>query len=348
MKTLLSLVLLFTANPGLAAAPAEAVAVMSGKKVYDYFCYQCHAYAGDAHTLAARFLDPPPRDFTKADPRVLTRERMMAAVTDGRPSTGMKSFSRVLDQNSRAAVVDYIRREFMNGTAAPGMYHTEANGWPDHRRKYGRAYPFATGAIATDTLAAELTEDELIGRELFQSSCMSCHDQGIVRDEGAIWRARASSYPRRHYDHRLGPWDAVTSATPYQRHDRVPAMSSQQENVSRGQRIFLDNCAFCHGADGTGKNWIGSFLEPPAADLTGSRLAAYPAADIRNAILMGVPGSTMPAWRGLLDSSQMDDLVAYLNTNVLGTGTAGNAGEEKTTINRLAFPQKPAWNRRQK
>ena len=36
----------------------------------------------------------------------------------------------------------------------------------------------------------------------------------------------------------------------------------------RGQALFQENCAFCHAADGTGRNWIGSFLQPHPRDLT--------------------------------------------------------------------------------
>jgi cytochrome c oxidase cbb3-type subunit 3 len=309
-----------------ASAPADTTRPGEpghGKGLYDYYCYQCHAYAGTGDTLAARYLNPPPRDFTGSDPGVLTRSRMLQAVTDGRPGTAMKSFARVLDPLDRDAVVDYIRQEFMTGEPSAGRYHTTENGWPDHREKYALAYPFAIGEIATDRPVSAMSDEERSGFELFRTSCVSCHDRGKVENEGPVWRARASSYPRRHYDHRLGPWDAETSATPYQRHDVAPDVSGEPAAVQAGQQVFLDNCAFCHGADGTGKNWIGSFLDPPAADLTGLRIASWPPDRLRQAILAGVPGGTMPAWRGLLDERQLSNLLAYLNSHVVGHALAG-------------------------
>jgi len=328
----------------LLTGAAVAADLQVGKKAYDYFCYQCHAYAGTGQTLAARYLQPPPRDFTSADPGVLTRERMLTAVTSGRDGTAMESFSRVLDEAQRDAVVDYIRAEFMSGNPAPGRYHTPENGWADHEVKYGPAYPFANGEIATDTPVEQLDDNQRIGLELFRTSCVSCHDKAKVNDEGVIWRARSSSYPRRHYDHRLGPWDAETSATPYQRHDMPPDVNGRSELVQSGQQVFLDNCAFCHGADGTGKNWIGSFMEPPAADLTAPRYAAWAPETLRAAIMSGKPGSTMPAWRGLLDENQLAHLLAYLDEVVIGAGEGPDSPQAAGT-ERAPAPGTPSWTR---
>jgi len=328
-----------TANSTLTAAQP------TGKKAYDYFCYQCHAYAGTGKTLAARYLDPPPRDFTSADPSVLTRERMLLAITEGRKSTGMKSFSRVLDEEARESVVDYIRDEFMSGKPSPGRYHTAENGWPGHHEKYSLAYPFAEGEIATDTPLSQLDEKQRLGLTLFRTSCMACHDRAKVDNMGTIWRARASSYPRRHYDHRQGPWDAVTSATPYHKHDKVPDVSSYSPQVQLGQQVFLQNCAFCHAADGSGKNWIGSFMEPPAADLTSARIAAWSEVTLREVILTGVPGGTMPAWRGLLDEQQMGLLLAYMREGFLGDKPASAAGVEQAESITIRPTNRPHWKK---
>jgi len=346
LKSLKTLQLLTLACYLLGVTFAFASSQSKGKKAYDYFCYQCHAYAGTGKTLAARYLDPPPRDFTSADPSILTRELMLQAITEGRQSTGMKSFSRVLDEATRESVVAYIRDEFMSGKPAPGRYHTRENGWPGHHEKYSSAYPFAEGEIATDTPLSQLNDNQRAGLVLFRTSCVACHDRAKVDNIGVIWRARASSYPRRHYDHRIGPVDAETSATPYHKHDKVPDVSSHKSEVQRGQQIFLDNCAFCHAADGSGKNWIGSFTEPPAADLTSARIAGWSEQTLRAVILSGVPGGTMPAWRGLLDEEQMGLLLAYLVEIVQGSGgaSATDAAQAKSTTTRAS--DRPRWEKK--
>ncbi len=78
------------------------------KAVYNFYCYQCHAYAGDARTLASTFLDPKPRNFTATDPQQLRRGQMVDAITHGRAGTAMVSFSDVLDGQEIEAVVDFI------------------------------------------------------------------------------------------------------------------------------------------------------------------------------------------------------------------------------------------------
>lgn len=293
----------------VAAAPAPAAG--PGKAAYDFYCYQCHGYAGDGRTLAARNLSPPPRDFTSADPEQLTRERMLAAVTKGRPGTAMVSFAAVLSADERGAVVDYIRRAFMSGAPREGRYHTAANGWPDHDR-YRAAYPFATGEIPLDAAADKLTQEQQRGRAMYFDACITCHDQPARESSEPIWDPRPVSYPRGDYSHRAP--DAVSQASYYAAHDRRPALpASAGADVLRGERLFQDNCAFCHGADGSGRNWIGDFMEPKARDLAEPGVVAGrsdPA--LRAVIRNGIRGSFMPAWRHVLEPRQIDDLMAYL------------------------------------
>jgi cytochrome c oxidase cbb3-type subunit 3 len=66
-----------------------------GRKIYNFRCYYCHGYSGNARTLAATFLTPKPVDFTSISPNNLSRERMMQSIQTGRPGTAMMSFASV-------------------------------------------------------------------------------------------------------------------------------------------------------------------------------------------------------------------------------------------------------------
>ena len=66
----------------------------------------------------------------------------------------------------------------------------------------------------------------------------------------------------------------VSGASPYALHDTPTAISNMTASERRGEHLFQVNCAFCHAADGTARNWIGSFLEPRPRDLTGEQVAA--------------------------------------------------------------------------
>ncbi len=284
-----------------------------GRAIYNYRCYFCHGYAGDAVTQAANFLDPKPRNFRQSDPAKLTREKMLEAVALGRPDTAMKSFEAWLSNEEMALVVDFIRQEFMHGKSPNTRYHTAANGWANHDR-YAIAYPFATGELATDLPEEDLTEEQRDGLRLFMTTCVTCHDRGKVRYESEEWVPMAISYPRNGYSHRSTRADAVSEASVFGKHDIKPKFDDLTEQQAMGEKLFQDNCAFCHGMSGTGKNWIGSFLEPLPRDLTDpEQMLGMTPSRLTYAIENGVKESKMPAWKSVLTSEQIAALVAYID-----------------------------------
>ena len=281
-----------------------------GRRIYNYRCYFCHGYAGDGDTLAASFLDPPPRAFTRADPDVLTRQRMIKAVRDGRPGTAMMGFGGVLSETEIAAVVDFVRENFILRRWPNTRYHTPENGWPDHQR-YRAAYPFALGEIPLDTPWEQLSETQRAGKRLYLSSCVSCHDRARVTEEGAIWQARPLSFPRNGYSHRAP--DSISGASVYALHEQPPRLTGLDDRERRGERLYQANCAFCHAPDGSGRHWVGAYLEPRPRDFTHARdLAVLSDEALRERIREGVPGSAMPAWKWVLSDGQIDDIIAYL------------------------------------
>ncbi|MDH4275198.1 MAG: c-type cytochrome, partial [Gammaproteobacteria bacterium] len=104
---------------GLSASAADP-----GAELYKKHCAVCHGEKGNGQSRVQGSLNPPPRDFTATAAREeLSRERMLTSVTYGRPGTAMMAFSTRLDEAARGAVVDYIRREFMQikGGASRGQ-----------------------------------------------------------------------------------------------------------------------------------------------------------------------------------------------------------------------------------
>ncbi len=288
-----------------------------GRRIYNFRCYYCHGYSGDARTLATSFLTPPPRNFQSTSLDSLSRERMLDAVRQGRAGTAMKSFSNMLSREEEEAVIDFVRKEFMEQGAENTRYHTAENGWPNHQR-YQAAYPFALGTLALDAPDGELTPEQLRGKRLFLTSCISCHDRARVDDEGEVWGKRAVSFPRRHYSHRDDnpppTPDTLSGATPYAQHEIPPALENLTVLEQQGERLFQANCAFCHGADGTGKNWIGTFMEPHARDLTDPVfMSTMSRARLKMTIEEGLPGTSMPAWKSVLKPGEIEAIVAYVN-----------------------------------
>ncbi len=282
-----------------------------GRGLYNYRCYYCHGYSGDAATLASTYMSPAPRDFQRTPLGALSRETMIDAVTHGRPGTAMVGFTYYLSAEEIEQVVDFIRREFMAEGRQNTRYHTPENGWPDHDR-YRIAFPFATGELALDTPQEQLTAAEREGLRLFVTTCVSCHDRARVEDEGAIWELRAISYPRNNFSYTN--FDGVTSASVYAENDTPLDLADLSEEQQQGEKLWADNCAFCHAANGTGKNWIGSFLDRHPRDLTDPGFMQSMDKDrLRQAIREGLRGTSMPAWKHVLSDGQIDALISYIH-----------------------------------
>ncbi len=293
----------------VAAAPSDAHE--RGRQVYNFRCYFCHGYSGDAKTLATTYLSPPPRDFTVA---ALTPQQIALAVRDGREGTAMKSFRGILGDADIEAVAGFVAREFVRDKAPNTAYHTAENGWPRHER-FASAFPFARGEVALDAPPESLTEAQRDGRGLFMSACISCHDRARVIDEGPAWSARPLSFPRMGFvpgQPNTPPVDAVSSASVYAKHEVVPKIDGLTPQQRRGQALFQANCAFCHGADGSGKNWIGQFMQPKARDLTAYTAQTMPMVRLKQVVRDGLDGTSMPAWKHVLAPAEIDAVAAYV------------------------------------
>lgn len=80
-----------------------------------------------------------------------------------------------------------------------------------------------------------------------------------------------------------------------------------------GGRLFVENCAVCHGVDGQGR--------------VGANLTDFPGISITDALFdtirNGIPGTRMPAWGqengGPLTENDIEDLAAYILVAFSGT-----------------------------
>ncbi len=239
---------------------------------------------------------------------------MISSVKEGRDNTAMMPFGAILSDSEISAVVDFVRVEFMGGEVVNTRYHTKANGWPNHDR-FASAFPFVNGELALDMPWEALTQAQQAGRKLFMSACVTCHDRATVLDEGEFWQRRSVSYPRAGYqpgdsEQRV---DTTSAASPYAIHDIAPMLTGLTPEQARGERLFQANCAFCHGADGTGKNWIGSFLASPPRNLTETDFwLTVDKPQLELMIAEGVENTTMPAWKYVLTEEQISDIASYI------------------------------------
>ncbi len=303
-------------------------------------CYFCHGYSGDARTVASGYLTPPPRDFTTTDSARLGRDQMVATVQNGLPGTAMMGFAARLSAAEIEAVIDFIRLNFMEQQQYNTHYHTEANGWFNFSR-YAVAFPFVSGQRSIN--APDLNEAERLGLQLFIDTCLTCHEGRSMNLQQLKLDQRPVSYPRAGYtavqatdqndNNDTIPLDAISAASPYARHEFAPQVIGLSLLQQEGERLFQANCAFCHGADGTGKNWIGSFLQPHPRNLTDARaMQAMTAERLQDVIRNGLAGTTMSAWRSVLDQHQIEAISAYVMRVFVSAAEADNKSPAVTGV----------------
>ena len=258
----------------LADAAPQPDRLEQGRAIYNARCYFCHGYAGDAATTASQYLTPRPRSFTDLPVSQADRARLRAAVTNGRPGTAMQSFSAVLDGAQIEAVVEFILAEFVVGKRRPTRYHLDSAGWSQ--------------AMLTEARSGKQFSSDR------HRVCLTCHEAARPPDgEPAL--------------------DVVSGASPYAVHDRAPALASPDARLRTGERLFQQNCSFCHARDGSGRNWIGSFMEPHARDLRSPQVCNVATLErLPRIIAEGLPDTSMPAWRHVLEPAQIDAVAAYI------------------------------------
>ena len=155
-----------------------------GRQLYAANCSVCHGDRGASSAWASSNLKPAPRDFTapaaKSD---LSRERMIAAVTNGRPGTAMVAFASQLSKEDIALTVDYIRTAFMQAGSDAGISGTSAQGalTPLAATPTGAtatANLHGAGAVIADMslpLPNGLKGDAAKGRTFYLNNCATCH-----------------------------------------------------------------------------------------------------------------------------------------------------------------------------
>ena len=176
------------------------------------------------------------------------------------------------------------------------------------------------------------------GRTAFGDNCAPCHGSGgggtkgypNLNDDEWLWggklddiaatirfgirsvdpKTRLGSMPAFGRDGMMKRPDIETVADYVRSIAGLPV--DPKADVVAGRKIFLDNCASCHGDDGKGKRDMG------APNLT-DRIWLYGSG--KDTIVDGLwngRGGVMPAWAGRLDDTTIKALTVYVHT--LGGG----------------------------
>jgi len=173
-----------------------------------------------------------------------------------------------------------------------------------------------------------------LGRSAFADNCAPCHGAGgggakgypNLTDDDWLWGGKLAeisqtvthgvrstddqghqgSMPAFGRDGMLKSDDIATVADYVRSLSGLPTKPGA--DLARGAKIFADNCAVCHGADGKGKRDVGSANLTDQIWLYGSDTKA-----IFDGIWNG-HGGIMPAWGGKLDPVAIKALTVYVHT----------------------------------
>lgn len=83
--------------------------------------------------------------------------------------------------------------------------------------------------------------------------------------------------------------------------------------ATSGAEVFRSNCVSCHGEQGKGDGIASGSLDPKPANLA---VVSAQASDdyLFWRISAGKPGTSMVAWKGILDEEQVWQVVAFIRT----------------------------------
>lgn len=95
-----------------------------------------------------------------------------------------------------------------------------------------------------------------------------------------------------------------------------------QETGVSGAAIYKERCAYCHGAEGKGDGPPNGNLAVKSRDFTSgvykirsTESGSIPTdADLIRSISMGIQGTSMPAWKGLLSHEEIQAVAAYIKS----------------------------------
>jgi putative copper export protein/mono/diheme cytochrome c family protein len=110
------------------------------------------------------------------------------------------------------------------------------------------------------------------------------------------------------------------------------------QSIARGQSLFLENCAVCHGPQGRGDGPAAQSLTIKPADLTAEHIYGHPDGDIFWWITQGKSGE-MPAFGDVLDENARWNLIDFIHANADAARLRAAAGQ----VTSLAYPM-PAFS----
>ncbi|HZT32214.1 MAG TPA: c-type cytochrome [Bryobacteraceae bacterium] len=144
----------FHAMAGYLAGRKSPPAPASPAETYQGLCARCHGEKGNGQGKVAYYLDPAPRDLTKAGfMNSKPRERLLHSIETGVPGTSMPAWGKILPPERAEAMLGYVLTTF---TREPRREQAA------HRVPEANPVASSAGSIAH-------------GEQIFVQRCSGCH-----------------------------------------------------------------------------------------------------------------------------------------------------------------------------
>lgn len=167
-----------------AAQQAELMRRARAKELYTVHCEACHGEKGDGNGPAAPYLDPPPRNFARAEFRLVTSVNRVPSDADlttvlerGMPGSAMLPQVHIPEQDRRL-LVDYIRQLAADGVRERVVSETAQVGLVADPQEVAEIVAERTQpAPRLEVGSADAVTAETVarGKVKYDELCASCH-----------------------------------------------------------------------------------------------------------------------------------------------------------------------------
>jgi cytochrome c oxidase cbb3-type subunit III len=318
--------------------------------IYHNYCSVCHGDKGDGRSRAQNSLIPPPRDFTTPDSAtMLTRARMIDAVTNGRSGTAMTGWKTQMSQKEIESVVDYVRNTFMPANAASdssrgrtvysrncSVCHGEKG---DGRSRAQASLNPPPRDFTAPAAKAELTQERMIKSVTYgrAETAMAGFKTQLSKEDiiAVVNYIRAGFMASTGNDGISGTSSgnrgngnmphSAPGMQAMQKQAAAPApkatiidMSAAMPNGLKGDAVkggafYMSNCATCHGTTGDGRGPRAYFINPkPRNFLHPASQNEFNRVALFKAVSEGKLGTEMPAWGKVLSPQEIADVSEFV------------------------------------
>jgi cytochrome c oxidase cbb3-type subunit II len=125
---------------------------------------------------------------------------------------------------------------------------------------------------------------------------------------GAQGTAPNTPYAQRHLDY-------LKTLVPQSWMNTKSAVPPTQRSLLHGKQVYLTNCIGCHGLQGDGNGPAAQYMNPRPFNFTNADVQRqHSEGQYYHFLLLGLPGSSMPAWGDYLSVKDIWDVINFLRT----------------------------------